>query len=125
MTFVGWSQIAIVLALTLIAAIPLSGLIVKIYAGEANVLDASADLAFVPDITLADGATSPTINAASFFDFVAQPATVHRTASTITAHFLSRPGGVRSQTLNFSAFGHAPKISPPKTFKPCTTTAGD
>jgi K+-transporting ATPase ATPase A chain len=38
MTFVGWSQIAIVLALTLIAAIPLSGLIVKIYAGEANVL---------------------------------------------------------------------------------------
>jgi K+-transporting ATPase ATPase A chain len=38
MTFIGWSQIAIVLALTLIAAIPLSGLIVKIYAGEANVL---------------------------------------------------------------------------------------
>jgi K+-transporting ATPase ATPase A chain len=38
MTFVGWSQIAIVLALTLIAAIPLSGLIVKIYAGEANLL---------------------------------------------------------------------------------------
>jgi K+-transporting ATPase ATPase A chain len=38
MTFVGWSQIAIVLALALIAAIPLSGLIVKIYAGEANVL---------------------------------------------------------------------------------------
>jgi K+-transporting ATPase ATPase A chain len=38
MTFVGWSQIAIVLALTLIAAIPLSGLIVKIYKGEANVL---------------------------------------------------------------------------------------
>jgi K+-transporting ATPase ATPase A chain len=38
MTFVGWSQIAIVLALTLIAAIPLGGLIVKIYAGEANLL---------------------------------------------------------------------------------------
>jgi K+-transporting ATPase ATPase A chain len=38
MTFIGWSQIAIVLALTLIAAIPLSGLIVKIYAGDANVL---------------------------------------------------------------------------------------
>jgi K+-transporting ATPase ATPase A chain len=38
MTFVGWSQIAIVLALTLIAAIPLSGLIVKMYAGEANLL---------------------------------------------------------------------------------------
>jgi K+-transporting ATPase ATPase A chain len=38
MTFVGWSQIAIVLALALIAAVPLSGLIVKIYAGEANVL---------------------------------------------------------------------------------------
>ena len=38
MTFIGWSQIAIVLALTLIAAIPLSGLIAKIYAGEANVL---------------------------------------------------------------------------------------
>jgi K+-transporting ATPase ATPase A chain len=38
MTIVGWSQIAIVLALTLIAAIPLSGLIVKIYGGEANVL---------------------------------------------------------------------------------------
>src|SRR5664280_1179500 len=38
MTFVGWAQNANVLALTLIAAIPLSGLIVKIYAGEANVL---------------------------------------------------------------------------------------
>ena len=38
MTFVGWSQIAIVLALVLIAAIPLSGLIARIYAGEANVL---------------------------------------------------------------------------------------
>ena len=38
MTFVGWSQIAIVLALTLIAAIPLSGLIAKIYKGEVNVL---------------------------------------------------------------------------------------
>ena len=38
MTFIGWSQIAIVLAFTLIAAIPLSGLIAKIYAGEANVL---------------------------------------------------------------------------------------
>jgi len=38
MTFVGWSQIAIVLALTLAAAIPLSGLIAKTYAGEANFL---------------------------------------------------------------------------------------
>jgi len=75
--------------------------------------------------TLTDGATSPTINAASFFDFVAQPATVHRTGSTITAQFLSHPGGVRSQTLNFSAFGHAPNISLPKSFKPCPTTAGD
>ena len=38
MTLVGWSQIAIVLALVLAAAIPLSGLIVKVYAGEDNFL---------------------------------------------------------------------------------------
>jgi K+-transporting ATPase ATPase A chain len=37
MTLVGWSQIAIVLALVLAAAVPLSGLIAKIYAGERNV----------------------------------------------------------------------------------------
>ena len=36
MTFVGWSQIAIVLALVLAAAIPLSGLIANVYAGEAQ-----------------------------------------------------------------------------------------
>jgi K+-transporting ATPase ATPase A chain len=38
MTLVGWSQIAIVLALVLAAAIPLSSLIAKIYAGENNLL---------------------------------------------------------------------------------------
>jgi K+-transporting ATPase ATPase A chain len=38
MTLVGWSQIAIVLALVLAAAVPLSSLIAKIYAGERNVL---------------------------------------------------------------------------------------
>ena len=38
MTLVGWSQIAIVLALVLAAAIPLSSLIAKIYAGNDNFL---------------------------------------------------------------------------------------
>jgi potassium-transporting ATPase potassium-binding subunit len=38
MTFVGWSQIAIVLALVLAAAVPLSRLIARIYAGEDGVL---------------------------------------------------------------------------------------
>ncbi len=38
MTLVGWSQIAIVLALVLAAAVPLSSLIANIYAGERNVL---------------------------------------------------------------------------------------
>ncbi len=38
MTLVGWSQIAIVLALALAAAVPLSSLIANIYAGERNVL---------------------------------------------------------------------------------------
>lgn len=76
-------------------------------------------------VTLADGATSPTISAASFFNFVAQPVTVHRTGSAITVQFLSRPGGAHSQALSFSAFGHAPKITLPKTVKPCPRTAGD
>jgi K+-transporting ATPase ATPase A chain len=38
MTLVGWSQIAIVLALVLATAIPLSGLIAGIYSGEKNFL---------------------------------------------------------------------------------------
>jgi K+-transporting ATPase ATPase A chain len=38
MTLVGWSQIAIVLALVLAAAVPLSSLIAKIYAGDDNLL---------------------------------------------------------------------------------------
>ena len=38
MTLVGWSQIAIVLALVLATAIPLSGLIADVYAGRANFL---------------------------------------------------------------------------------------
>ncbi len=38
MTLVGWSQIAIVLALVLATAIPLSGLIASIYAGKDNFL---------------------------------------------------------------------------------------
>src|SRR5579863_5053171 len=38
MTFVGWSQIAIVLALVLAAAVPLSRLIARIYAGEDDVV---------------------------------------------------------------------------------------
>src|SRR5450432_3452926 len=38
MTFVGWWQIAIVLALVLITAIPLSGLIASVYAGKDNFL---------------------------------------------------------------------------------------
>ena len=38
MTFVGWLQIAIVLALVLATAIPLSGLITGIYAGKDNFL---------------------------------------------------------------------------------------
>jgi len=75
--------------------------------------------------TLADGATSPTIDAASFFNFVAQPVKVHRTGSAITVQFLSRPGGVHSQALSFSDFGHAPRITLPNTFKPCPSTAGD
>jgi hypothetical protein len=75
--------------------------------------------------TLTDGATSPAIDAVSFFNFVAQPVKVHRTGSAITVQFLSRPGGVRSQVLSFSAFGRAPKITLPNTFKPCPSTAGD
>jgi len=74
--------------------------------------------------TLADGATSPTINAAAFFDFVAQPVRARRTGSVIAVQFLSRPGGVRSQALSFSDFGNAPKITLPKTVKPCPPTAG-
>ncbi len=38
MTFVGWSQIAIVLALVLATAMPLSGYIASVYAGKDNVL---------------------------------------------------------------------------------------
>ena len=38
MTFVGWSQIAIVLALVLLTAMPLSGFIDSVYAGRANFL---------------------------------------------------------------------------------------
>ena len=38
MTLVGWSQIAIVLALVLATAIPLSGLIASVYAGKDNFL---------------------------------------------------------------------------------------
>jgi K+-transporting ATPase ATPase A chain len=38
MTLVGWSQIAIVLALVLISAIPLSGFITSVYAGKDNFL---------------------------------------------------------------------------------------
>ena len=38
MTLVGWSQIAIVLALVLATAIPLSGLIASVYSGEKNFL---------------------------------------------------------------------------------------
>jgi K+-transporting ATPase ATPase A chain len=38
MTLVGWSQIAIVLALVLATAVPLSGLIAGVYAGEKNFL---------------------------------------------------------------------------------------
>jgi potassium-transporting ATPase potassium-binding subunit len=38
MTLVGWSQIAIVLALVLAAAIPLSGFITSVYAGKSNFL---------------------------------------------------------------------------------------
>ena len=38
MTFLGWSQIAIVLALVLATAIPLSALIAAIYDGRSNFL---------------------------------------------------------------------------------------
>src|SRR6202522_4104207 len=38
MTFVGWWQIAIVLALVVVTAIPLSGLIADVYAGKENFL---------------------------------------------------------------------------------------
>jgi K+-transporting ATPase ATPase A chain len=38
MTFVGWWQIAIVLALVVVTAIPMSGLIVSVYAGKDNFL---------------------------------------------------------------------------------------
>ena len=38
MTFVGWSQIAIVLALVLATAAPLSGFVTTIYAGKKNFL---------------------------------------------------------------------------------------
>src|SRR6202453_3859523 len=38
MTFVGWWQIAIVLALVVVTAIPLSGLIASVYAGKENFL---------------------------------------------------------------------------------------
>jgi len=38
MTFVGWAQIAVVLALVLLTAIPLSGLIASVYAGTDNFL---------------------------------------------------------------------------------------
>ena len=38
MTFVGWWQIAFVLALVLITAIPMSALIASVYAGEDNFL---------------------------------------------------------------------------------------
>jgi K+-transporting ATPase ATPase A chain len=38
MTFVGWSQIAIVLALVLLSALPMSGLIESVYAGKSNFL---------------------------------------------------------------------------------------
>ena len=38
MTLVGWSQIAIVLALVLATAIPLSGFMASVYAGKDNFL---------------------------------------------------------------------------------------
>ena len=38
MTFVGWWQIAIVLALVVVTAIPMSGLISSVYAGRDNFL---------------------------------------------------------------------------------------
>src|SRR5579863_7407770 len=38
MTLVGWSKIAIVLALVLVTAIPLSGYIASVYAGKDNFL---------------------------------------------------------------------------------------